>query len=89
MERNCVLLLNVSPNTMGLISEEDAERLMEFTKAIKTIFSKDLVAFPYVTKNSVRGEAFIPSNVLNNDLWTYWAPKNHKNNKKNKLDMFG
>ncbi|GLJ25935.1 hypothetical protein SUGI_0497190 [Cryptomeria japonica] len=77
--RNCVLLLNVPPNTTGLISAEDVERLMEFTNAINTIFSVDLAASTSITANSVRGEAFAPANVLDTDLWTYWAPKDHKN----------
>ncbi|GLJ25934.1 hypothetical protein SUGI_0497180 [Cryptomeria japonica] len=73
--RNCVLLLNVPPNTTGLISGEDVERLIEFNKATKTIFSVDLAAAAFVTASSVRGIAFNPSNVLNNDLWAYWAPR--------------
>ncbi|GLJ25933.1 hypothetical protein SUGI_0497170 [Cryptomeria japonica] len=80
--RNCVLLLNIPPNTTGLLSEEDAERVIEFSKAIKTIFSKDLAASASVTASSVRGETFSPSNVLNNDLWTYWAPKDFRSSKK-------
>ncbi|KAH9311227.1 hypothetical protein KI387_026262 [Taxus chinensis] len=80
--RNCLLLLNVPPNTTGLLSAQDVERLMQFTEAIETIFSKDLAASATVRANSVRGEAFAPSNVLSNDLWTYWAPKDSKHSKK-------
>ncbi|GLJ25936.1 hypothetical protein SUGI_0497200 [Cryptomeria japonica] len=81
--RSCVLLLNVPPNTTGLISPEDVERLMEFKQAINTIFSVDLAASASasVTASSVRGEAFAPANVLNNDLWTYWAPEDYRNSK--------
>ncbi|XP_057852656.1 alpha-L-fucosidase 1-like [Cryptomeria japonica] len=80
--RNCVLLLNVPPNTTGLISAEDVERLIEFNKAIKTIFSMDLATSASVTASSVRGPAFSPSNVLSNDLWTYWAPKDFGSSEK-------
>jgi len=76
--RNCLLLLNVPPNTSGLISAEDATRLLQLKKAIKTIFSKDLAAFATVTASSVRGGynsgPFAPVNVLNDDVWSYWAP---------------
>ncbi|XP_057852669.2 putative alpha-L-fucosidase 1 [Cryptomeria japonica] len=80
--RNCLLLLNIPPNTTGLLSGEDVERVMEFGKAIKTIFSVDLAASASVTASSVRGPAFSPSNVLSNDLWTYWAPKDLGSNEK-------
>ncbi|KAH9311228.1 hypothetical protein KI387_026263, partial [Taxus chinensis] len=80
--RNCLLLLNVPPNSTGLVSTEDVERLMEFSKAIKTIFSKDLASSATVTASSMRGAAFAPSNVLSNDLWTYWAPMDSKHRKK-------
>ncbi|GLJ25939.1 hypothetical protein SUGI_0497250 [Cryptomeria japonica] len=76
--RNCVLLLNVPPNTTGLISAEDVERLTEFRQALNTIFSTDLAASASVNASSVRGEAFAPANVLDTDLWTYWAPKDYK-----------
>eukprot|EP01018_Ginkgo_biloba_P016125 Gb_14859 [translate_table: standard] len=75
--RNCVLLLNVPPNTSGLVAEEDVQRLLEFRKAINTIFSTNLAASASITASSVRGGpngAFRPENVLNDDLWSYWAP---------------
>ncbi|KAJ6417765.1 hypothetical protein OIU84_001194 [Salix udensis] len=40
--RNCVLLFNVPPNSTGLISENDVQRLREFRAAIDTIFSTNL-----------------------------------------------
>lgn len=77
--RNCLLLLNVPPNTTGLISAEDATRLLQLKKAINTIFSKDLAASATVTASSVRGGynsgTFAPVNVLNDDVWSYWAPE--------------
>lgn len=78
--RNCLLLLNVPPNTTGLISEEDAKRLKEFRIAIDTIFSTNLAESCLLVKaSSKRGGkegGFGPENVVDNDhLWTYWAPR--------------
>ncbi|XP_008246189.1 PREDICTED: alpha-L-fucosidase 1-like, partial [Prunus mume] len=77
--RNCVLLLNVPPNSTGLISEVDVQRLREFRRAIDTIFSTNLADKCSVKVSSQRGGkggGFGPENVLDSDhLWTYWAPR--------------
>ena len=77
--RNCVLLLNVPPNSTGLIAEEDARRLKEFRRAIDKIFSTNLVESCLIQASSIRGGkegGFGPENVLDDDhLWTYWAPR--------------
>ncbi|XP_059629409.1 alpha-L-fucosidase 1-like [Cornus florida] len=76
--RNCVLLLNVPPNTTGLISETDIQRLREFRSAIDTIFGANLAEKCSMKASSQRGGksgGFGPENVLDSDhLWTYWAP---------------
>lgn len=76
--RNCVLLLNVPPNTTGLISDIDAHRLKEFRSAINTIFHQNLAESCYIKVSSQRGGksgGFGPENMLDSDhLWSYWAP---------------
>ncbi|MED6144042.1 hypothetical protein PIB30_011835 [Stylosanthes scabra] len=73
--RNCVLLLNVPPNTTGLVSDDDAHRLKEFRSAINTIFSKNLAEDVYIKVSSQRSGEFGPENMLDKDhLWSYWAP---------------
>uniref|UniRef100_A0A6N2MLL0 alpha-L-fucosidase n=1 Tax=Salix viminalis TaxID=40686 RepID=A0A6N2MLL0_SALVM len=77
--RNCVLLFNVPPNSTGLISENDVQRLREFRAAIDTIFSTNLAENCLVKASSQRGGkggGFGPENVLDgDDLWTYWTPR--------------
>lgn len=79
--RNCVLLLNVPPNTTGLISETDVHRLKELRNAINTIFSTDYAkscSLKTSSERGGRGGGFGPENVLDDDhLWTYWAPKDN------------
>lgn len=76
--RNCVLLLNVPPNTTGLISESDVQRLQQLRGAIDSIFSSNLAQKCWIKTSSQRGGengGFGPENVLDDDhLWTYWAP---------------
>ncbi|RAL52212.1 hypothetical protein DM860_016061 [Cuscuta australis] len=77
--RNCLLLLNVPPNTKGLISDFDVARLKEFRRAIETIFSKNLAEGCSVEASSRRegvNGGFGPENVMggDDDIWTYWAP---------------
>ncbi|KAI5075736.1 hypothetical protein GOP47_0009812 [Adiantum capillus-veneris] len=76
--RNCVLLLNVPPNTTGLISEEDAEALISFNEALHSIFSVNLAANATVTADSTRGVGYEATEILNDDLSTYWAPESGK-----------
>lgn len=77
--RNCLLILNVPPNSSGLISDEDMRVLQEFTEIRRTIFSQNFVANATVTASSVRGGLdnlqFAPSNVLQDGIYSYWAPQ--------------
>ncbi|XP_008812847.1 alpha-L-fucosidase 1-like [Phoenix dactylifera] len=76
--RNCVLLLNVPPNSTGLVSDADIERLREFRSAINTIFSTDLAQGSKAKASSQRGGSFAAMNVVDGDDQTYWAPKEDK-----------
>ena len=53
--------------------------LQEFTEIQHTIFSQNFAANATVTANSVRGGQdnlqFAPSNVLENSIYSYWAPQ--------------
>lgn len=77
------MLLNVPPNSTGLISDIDVQRLREFRKAIDTIFSENLADKCTIEASSQRGGkdgGFGPENALDTDhLWTYWAPGDDKN----------
>ncbi|XP_062186211.1 lysine-specific histone demethylase 1 homolog 3-like [Phragmites australis] len=77
--RNCLLILNVPPNSSGLISDEDVQVLQEFTEIRRRVFSQNLAANATVTASSVRGGLdnlqFAPSNVLEDGIYSYWAPQ--------------
>ncbi|KGN46870.1 alpha-L-fucosidase 1 [Cucumis sativus] len=76
--RNCLLLLNVPPNSSGLISDEDVQVLQEFTMIRDSIFSYNLAENALVDGSSTRGDdedvRFTPANVLKEGIYTYWAP---------------
>ncbi|KAG0460659.1 hypothetical protein HPP92_020554 [Vanilla planifolia] len=79
--RNCVLLLNVPPNSSGLVSDADVERLKEFRRAIDKIFEKDLARRGIAKACSEWGGkhgGFAAENILDGDEGTYWAPKKDK-----------
>ncbi|KAF3780919.1 Alpha-L-fucosidase 1 [Nymphaea thermarum] len=77
--RNCLLLLNVPPNSSGLISEEDISVLNEFAKLRKTIFSNNLAKNAIITASSTRGgkgnRIYNPYHVLEETVYSYWAPE--------------
>ncbi|XP_048324225.2 alpha-L-fucosidase 1 isoform X1 [Ziziphus jujuba] len=80
--RNCQLLLNVPPNSSGLISAEDIQVLKEFNELKKSIFSLNLAANALLTASSTRGRLqdsrFDPYNVLKEGIYTYWAPEENQ-----------
>uniref|UniRef100_A0ACD5UD02 Uncharacterized protein n=1 Tax=Avena sativa TaxID=4498 RepID=A0ACD5UD02_AVESA len=77
--RNCLLILNVPPNSSGLISDEDTQVLQEFTEIRQIIFSQNFAANATVSASSVRGGLeslqFAPSNSLRDGIYSYWAPQ--------------
>ncbi|XP_071698424.1 alpha-L-fucosidase 1 [Rutidosis leptorrhynchoides] len=85
--RNCLLLLNVPPNSSGLISEEDVKVLKEFSNLKKSIFEHNLAKTAVVSASSTRGAGvgyndtrFTSRSILEEGIFTYWAP--HKNQSK-------
>ncbi|KAI4322312.1 hypothetical protein L6164_022019 [Bauhinia variegata] len=77
--RNCHLLLNVPPNSSGLISDEDIQVLREFSELRRSIFSRNLAIHALFNASSIRGgigdSRFSPYNVLEEGIYTYWAPE--------------
>ncbi len=73
--RNCVLLLNVPPGPTGLFDVADVQRLLEFRKAVNSIFTENLARGASTKASSVRGGSSLygPERVLDGSLETYWA----------------
>jgi alpha-L-fucosidase len=73
--RNSALLLNVPPNSDGLIAEPDLERLREFRSAIDAIFAVDFALGKEAKASNIRGKdpRFGPARALDLDAETYWA----------------
>ncbi|XP_050369512.1 alpha-L-fucosidase 1 [Argentina anserina] len=82
--RNCLLLLNVPPNSSGLISAEDIQVLKEFSELRRSIFSQNLAIDAIIHASSTRGSAnnswFSPDNVVEEGLHSYWAPEENQSN---------
>ncbi|GLU11871.1 hypothetical protein SLE2022_285910 [Rubroshorea leprosula] len=91
--RNCLLLLNVPPNSSGLISSEDIEVLQGFKELRRSIFSNNLAKNAIVNASSTRGgygnSQFSPQNVLGEGIYTYWAPEEKQSNWTLYLDFQG
>ena len=73
--RNSLLLLNVPPDTRGLIHEADSARLIELRVALDEIFSEDLARGATIKADNVRGDArkFRAENMLKRNYDKYWA----------------
>jgi alpha-L-fucosidase len=72
-----MLLLNVPPNSTGLLADEDVQVLRQFKDILSSIFNINLAGNAVVTASSVRGSSsqFGPSQILSDDVFTYWAPE--------------
>lgn len=64
--RNSLLLLNVPPDTRGLIDKEDSIRLMEFRAALDTIFAHDVAqdSLRLINRLKRKSDPFHPNEVL-------------------------
>ncbi|CAK9141681.1 unnamed protein product [Ilex paraguariensis] len=80
--RNCLLLLNVPPNSSGLISDEDIQVLREFSELRRSIFSYNLAKNALLSASSTRGDLedsrFGSHHVLEEGIYTYWAPNGNQ-----------
>ncbi|KAF2300638.1 hypothetical protein GH714_014873 [Hevea brasiliensis] len=89
--RNCLLLLNVPPNSSGLLSAEDTQVLQEFAELRKLIFSNNLAKNGLFSASSTRGgtndSRFKPFNVLEEGIYTYWAPEENQSDWELHLDL--
>lgn len=73
--RNGSLLLNVAPDTRGLIPAVDSLRLMEFARALRAEFPQDLLPAGKLSASNVRGGSrrYAASQTADADSATYWA----------------
>lgn len=71
--RNSVLLLNVPPNTRGLLSDPDVARLREWRRALDAMFRTDMAAGASVqADSSAKGHA--ARHVVDGRPDTFWTP---------------
>jgi alpha-L-fucosidase len=73
--RNCVLLLNVPPNTDGLLDTADVHRLYELKQALDATFASDVSDGAWATASNTRGNSpdYGPGRALDGSLDSYWA----------------
>ena len=74
---NSLFLLNVPPDTRGLVHENDVKRLKEFGDLIKATFATDYTDTATATASNVRGAGVVTtyaaSNLIDDDKTTYWT----------------
>ena len=74
---NSLFLLNVPPDTRGLVHENDVKRLKEFGDLIKATFATDYTDTATATASNVRGagvvSTYAASNLIDDDKTTYWT----------------
>jgi alpha-L-fucosidase len=73
--RGTNLLLNVPPDTRGLIAEPDAQALRQFRSALDATFRDDLARRAKATASNVRGSSprFAASQATDAKADSYWA----------------
>lgn len=71
--RNCQLLLNVPPDTRGLIAEADVRALADMRARIDAVYGQSLTSGARVEADASRGGPFAPARAVDGDDATYWA----------------
>ena len=73
--RNSLLLLNIPPNTDGLLSETDVRRMAEFRAKLDEIFKTDLAAGKAAKAGNVRAfdTSYGPQQALDGNHDSYWT----------------
>lgn len=78
--RNSLLLLNVPPDTRGLIPPEDSIRLVELRKALNDIFAQNLLLRGTFISEHARGRRFGTPHLTDQDYNTYYATREGQTN---------
>lgn len=73
--RNSNLLLNVPPDSRGLLNEPDVKSLLAFRKLLDKEFESELAKGKKVSATSVRGKGYEAYMVNDGNKETYWAAK--------------
>ena len=74
--RGASLDLGLSPDTRGLLHDNDVESLKAFGKLLQATFAEDLARVAKLTASNIRGNNkrfFGVGNLLDNDRYSYWA----------------
>ena len=75
--RNSGLLLNLPPDRRGLIHERDVESVLKFKENIEKNLSINHAANAIASASSIYSDEYSPSNVLNDDRESFYAPTEH------------
>jgi alpha-L-fucosidase len=71
--RNCNLLLNVPPDTRGLLHENDVRSLVGFRELREKEFATELAKGKSASSPASRGRNFRASNAVDGNPETYWS----------------
>lgn len=87
--RGAVLLLNVAPNTKGLIDQSSIERLEEFGNWVKSFTENDVAYNKNSSASNIRGNGsqFNPAMALDKSNDTYWATDDSIKNATLEVDL--
>jgi alpha-L-fucosidase len=65
--------LGISPNTKGLLDEEDIASLKGLGQLVENTFKKNLAKTAVLKASNVRGKAFGPDKLVDTDRYSYWS----------------
>jgi alpha-L-fucosidase len=74
--RGAAMDIGISPNTDGLLHQNDVKALKDFGDFLKKLFADNLAQSAVITASEIRGENqifFGTKNLTDNDRYSYWA----------------
>jgi alpha-L-fucosidase len=89
--RGSTLLLNVPPDSRGLIHEQDVAVLKKWRALLDSAFKTNLAANAKATADHYRGRShlYAPGNVTDGDKETYWATDDDRRQGQIDIDLGG
>jgi alpha-L-fucosidase len=87
--RNSNLLLNVPPDTRGLLHEKDVESLLKFRELREKEFASEIARGRKATASDSRGKAYNASMINDGDPETFWATADDQTTASVTIDLGG
>ena len=84
---NSTFLLNLPPDTRGLIHENDVTRLAELGQILRSTFGRNLASDAHAAATETLNETHNVNRILDGNQHTFWCPKEGTEHAEIEIDL--